>query len=472
MLLLIKRFIVVVFLGFLLFNDIAVQAHEHHAVKRQVEMAIYFTGIEKGNNCKKFNQAEKDIYQAVYQLLENGIDNTRIFFNNLYNLSGGKKFVAQGVHFFAGDDIDNSIKRIQPNAFPEKIPLKKLGIAFFTLDDTIILTEITSQGMKKVALYMLISFFVFNFERQLIIYNNQFVLPLEANTFHTKNNYEFVKEFLKNEQSAKFSKGNSSGNRFEKVMKQMTISVLRDKWFKTVMKNLKVFSDLESNQHVGQVSINNLQIKRSNNIHSEYQMKLKNENKFRQLAAYMATTNFSFEVPLNPAFVDVEKYMTNQQEAIMEVIKDQFKAVGEKVTGLLIDLRTELNHGYDENSGTFDLARLFVSPKYKFNMDITLYQKRVSKNSFRIEDNVQAEMTLSIYKRHPSGGFKEIQPKKNKTKLVIKSQQINHSFVFGKNVKMSDSYFYNAMLKGMKQNRDIIIFDKPNNTNGVYESIQ
>jgi len=443
-------------------------------------LAVYFTGIKKGKDINLLNEldcvnltADDCIYTLVYNLLKEGEKKAFAFFNKVHTVDAGKKFNAKGIHFFAGSKgCQEQIKRIKsPNAldefnvsneFKDTIPKTDLGISFFTLDDTIVLTETTSLGLKKVALYILVSFFVFNYEKRVAIYSTQFVIPLEANTKKKGKPENFVKDFL-NEEIEK-------GKRFKNALKQMSISVLRDKWFKTVMteKNLKRFHTLKSDNNFGQVSIGNILQKSTNTIQPKYQMKLNNENRFHQLAAYMATIRFCSEIPMIPPFVGDHNLMEKQKKALEKVIRKQLEEAAVLVRRQT-NMNSSSNRGDDLLSGTFELKDVFPQPTYKFNLDIELLQKRVSKNSFRIEDKIYANMLLSVYNLKKQE--QEIQPKKGKNKLKLISEPIEHSFAFGNQVKMTDAYFYNAMIKGMNQDRDIVIFDKKNNPNGIYETI-
>jgi hypothetical protein len=452
------------------------------ANNKGINLAIYFTGIERGNNCKKFSKEEKEIYENVYGLLKHGENKASFFFNKLHNAKGGENFAKKGVHFFAGDVsaknsgekiivLNEQIERIKSNSslLDDKIEASRLGISFFTLDDTIVLTETTSMGMKKVALYILISFFLFNFDEQLVIYSSQFVVPLESNTEKDTNTYTFIKEALRDEK----------GKRFKKLLKELSISILRDKMFKQIVTNFTRFNTLRANKNYGQVSIGKITQAHLQDISERYQMKLKNENKFRQLAAYMATIRFCNEIPMIPPFAGEINYMDNQKQALTNVIKNKFQAVGEEVTHLkYIDLNAKSNHGIDRFEDSFELKDLFQQSKYQFNFDIELVQRRLSKNSFRIQDRVQASMELKIFEevtdpRTEKIKRKELQPKSGRNRLKIISDPIEHSFVFGENVRMSDAYFYNAMLKGLLKKRNEVIFDdNVGANNGIYESVQ
>jgi len=107
----IKQFKFVVLFWFILIIACSTNAQEHafnqerfiaqhnqtkhfpkSANKNQLNLAIYFTGIEKGNNCKNFLEEEKKIYEKVYELLKHGENKASSFFNNLHNANGGKNF--------------------------------------------------------------------------------------------------------------------------------------------------------------------------------------------------------------------------------------------------------------------------------------------------------------------------------------------------------------------------------------------
>jgi len=409
-----------------------------------LKMAIYYSGLKKGNNCNEFIQNEKELYSTVFDLMNSGDKRTKRFINKVYTSTLGKKYQKMKIHFFS-DTIVPTIQRVKgdSSSTSNNFDSNTVYLSFISLDNTIVLDETISSGMKKVAVYTLASFFLLSYEKRRVIFSKQFVVPLEGATDSSVNSYTYANALVGKK---------SLKDLFVKLQTQMIKKALVDKKFKNILENEYRLVTMESQKLYGIVDINNVRL--TNIKKDSYKINLKREYHFRQLASYMATVRFCREIAMSPPFMEVDPVkgvhkvvhqtktqknsMKNQREQIINVINDICDKDGLKLTG---------------NMETFYKKNPFPQPNLILEFDIILNQTRVSENYYSRKDNIQSKSTLTLKNIYDH----VVTPKSNRPFQFV--HEITHKFTKGDKgdkVEMSDAYFYNAMLLSMKKNKEIL----------------
>lgn len=136
------------------------------------ELRVVFLGLQDMASADRLN-ARGELEKKAFERLETGERRAIDFISEL-----AARTPAGGATFWSTEE--RSIGTLLARNPGKVLAPDSIAFSFFTFDDAIVVNESTGDGLTKVAVYLLLSFHVYDFKNRHIVYSRHFILPLEG----------------------------------------------------------------------------------------------------------------------------------------------------------------------------------------------------------------------------------------------------------------------------------------------------
>ncbi|MBF0589593.1 MAG: hypothetical protein HQL53_10745 [Magnetococcales bacterium] len=421
-----------------------------------------FLGFFKGARDEKITDpGTRAIYNAMFKRLKAGEQRTFRYFDGLRQTKRGQTFFDEAHQFefftprYAGASY-KSMGRVQKGFGDAKghIPTRNLGFFFVTLDDTVVLEVIHSDGMKKIYLYTLISYHLYDFANRHITYSGHAVIPFSASfnkgDKHWNNAKKAFVHLINTNQQMKEG--------FANLVKQLASGAVKGRRLLATLKN----KSAQRRDMMGIVRVGSklmAPVGKNSGVQNKYRVALGNPNSFRQLAGYLLTSHMARTVPMVPVYADrrsdglSQSYIADEP-ALREIfLQKRTRNLFSALTGKRIDA-AKGQALLDESSDFYALGdNLFPMPLVELRLDahLSLSQKRIAQDDIEQTDRFTVHMktALTQYKQSIAGQHYAFCPPAKLRNKTTASFSDTNDYIPDEATKISDIQYYNALFRAI-----------------------